>query len=178
MSGKRGTRGRSSVERLSHAVRDAVDAAIADGNTIDEIAALIRVHGGDCSRSAIGRYVKRERDLIRQQRELERSAERWARTLGDRAEVRTGLIATEALRTLTLLSAADLGENGESITTEAVARLALALRHIDGTDGLRIARERAMAGAVDRAGRAARKAGLSPKTVAAIRRAIEGESPG
>ena len=97
-------------------------------------------------------------------------------TLEDRAEARTGLIATEALRTLTLFSAADLGENGEPVTTEEVARLALALRHIEGADRLRAERERAMAGAVARAGEAARRAGLSAKTVAAIRRAIEGES--
>ena len=179
MSGKSrmsGMSGRSSVERLPLAVRNAVDAATAAGNTIDEIAAVIRVRGGDCSRSAVGRYFKRERDLIRQQREAVRNAESWVRTLEDRAEARTGLIATEALRTLTLFSAADLGENGEPVTTEEVARLALALRHIEGADRLRAERERAMAGAVARAGEAARRAGLSAKTVAAIRRAIEGES--
>ena len=227
MSGKSrmsGMSGRSSVERLPLAVRNAVDAATADGNTIDEIAAVIRVRGAncdvsfahfsndgarseseavppskshqlpaaslgsrqtfsqaafsgsDCSRSAVGRYFKRERDLIRQQREAVRNAESWVRTLEDRAEARTGLIATEALRTLTLFSAADLGENGEPVTTEEVARLALALRHIEGADRLRAERERAMAGAVARAGEAARRAGLSAKTVAAIRRAIEGES--
>ena len=72
-----GMSGRSSVERLPLAVRNAVDAATADGNTIDEIAAVIRVRGGDCSRSAVGRYFKRERDLIRQQREAVRNAESW-----------------------------------------------------------------------------------------------------
>ena len=44
--------GRSSVERLPPTLREAVDAAIADGATIDEITARIRAEGGACSRSA------------------------------------------------------------------------------------------------------------------------------
>ena len=50
--------GRSSVARLPPELREAVDAAIADGATIDEIADLIRGEGGACSRSAVGRYTK------------------------------------------------------------------------------------------------------------------------
>ena len=48
--------GRSSIARLPPELREAVDAAIADGATIDEIADLIRGEGGACSRSAVGRY--------------------------------------------------------------------------------------------------------------------------
>ena len=55
--------GRSSLERLEPALREAVDAAIVKGATIDEITALIREKGGTCSRSAVGRYVRRMRDL-------------------------------------------------------------------------------------------------------------------
>ena len=50
--------GRSSVARLPPALREAVDAAIADGATIDEITARIRAEGGACSRSAVGRYTR------------------------------------------------------------------------------------------------------------------------
>ena len=57
--------GRSSIARLPPELREAVDAAIADGATIDEIADLIRGEGGACSRSAVGRYTKNVRDLIR-----------------------------------------------------------------------------------------------------------------
>ena len=39
-------RGRSTVERLPASVREAVDAAIAEGASIDEITALIRENGG------------------------------------------------------------------------------------------------------------------------------------
>ena len=52
------TFGRSSIAQLPPELREAVDAAIADGATIDEIADLIRGEGGACSRSAVGRYTK------------------------------------------------------------------------------------------------------------------------
>ena len=78
------TFGRSSVARLPPELREAVDAAIADGATIDEITALIRGEGGACSRSAVGRYAKDMRDLIRQQQETDRGIEMWVRALGER----------------------------------------------------------------------------------------------
>ena len=78
------TFGRSSVARLPPELREAVDAAIADGATIDEITALIRGEGGACSRSAVGRYTKNVRDLIRQQQETDRANEAWVRALGER----------------------------------------------------------------------------------------------
>ena len=46
-AGGDGRGGRSSVERLPSAVRDAVAAAIEDGATIDEVTAGIRALGGD-----------------------------------------------------------------------------------------------------------------------------------
>ena len=84
--------GRSSIARLPPELREAVDAAIADGATIDEIADLIRGEGGACSRSAVGRYTKNVRDLIRrsQQQETDRAIEMWVRALGERAEGRAG----------------------------------------------------------------------------------------
>ena len=72
-------RGRSTVERLPASVREAVDAAIADGASIDEITALIRENGGKCSRSAVGRYAKRTRDQSRRRDEAVRLLESWRR---------------------------------------------------------------------------------------------------
>ena len=181
------TSGRSSIERLPDTLREAVDAAIADGATIDEITARIRAAGGACSRSAVGRYAKNVRDLIRQQHEADRATEMWVRALGERAEGRAGLILIETLRTLTLSTLAHLSQREEPASTEELARLALALKRIEGTDKLRIARERAAANiereraaakaaphAGQPAGRPADRKGLSPETVAAMREAIEG----
>ena len=169
--------GRSSIERLPPALREAVDAAIADGATIDEITARIRAEGGACSRSAVGRYVKNMRDLIRQQQEADRGIEAWVRALGARAQGRAGLILIETLRTLTLSALADLSRREEPVSTEELARLALILRRIEGTDKLRLERERAAAKAARAApgaGQAPVRKGLSPEAVAAIREVVEG----
>ena len=139
------TSGRSSIARLPPTLREAVDAAIADGATIDEITARIRAAGGACSRSAVGRYAKNIRDLIREQHEADRATEMWVRALGERAEGRAGLILIETLRTLTLSTLAHLSQREEPASSEELARLALALKRIEGTDKLRIERERAAA---------------------------------
>ena len=169
--------GRSSIARLPPTLREAVDAAIADGATIDEITARIRAEGGACSRSAVGRYVKNMRDLIRQQQEADRANEAWVRALGARAQGRAGLILIETLRTLTLSTLADLSQREEPVSTEELARLALVLRRIEGTDKLRLERERAAAKAARAApgaGQAPVRKGLSPEAVAAIREVVEG----
>ena len=169
--------GRSSIARLPPALREAADAAIADGATIDEIAARIRAEGGACSRSAVGRYVKNMRDLIRQQQEADRANEAWVRALGARAQGSAGLILIETLRTLVLSALADLSRREEPVSTEELARLALVLRRIEGTDKLRLERERAAAKAARAApgaGQAPVRKGLSPEAVAAIREVVEG----
>ena len=134
---------RSSIARLPPTLREAVDAAIADGATIDEVTALIRGEGGACSRSAVGRYAKDMRDLIRQQQETDRGIEMWVRALGERPEGRAGLILIETLRTLTLSTLAELSKRETPPTPEELARLSLVLRRIEGTDKLRLQREQA-----------------------------------
>ena len=176
------TFGRSSIARLPPELREAVDAAIADGATIDEVTALIRGEGGACSRSAVGRYAKDMRDLIRQQQETDRANEAWVRALGERVQGRAGLILIETLRTLTLSTMADLSKRETPPTPEELARLSLVLRRIEGTDKLRLQREQAAAkaaakaapGAGQAAGQAPVRKGLSPEAVAAIREVVEG----
>ena len=175
------TFGRSSIARLPPELREAVDAAIADGATIDEIAALIRGEGGACSRSAVGRYTKNVRDLIRQQQETDRANEMWVRALGERPEGRAGLILIETLRTMTLSTMAELSGREEPVTPEELARLALVLKRIEGTDKLRLQREQAAAkaakaapGAGQAPGQAPPRKGLSPETVDLIDEAVVG----
>ena len=174
------TFGRSSIARLPPELREAVDAAIADGATIDEITALIRGEGGACSRSAVGRYTKNVRDLIRQQQETDRGIEMWVRALGERPEGRAGLILIETLRTMTLSTLAELSKRETPPTPEELARLSLVLRRIEGTDKLRLQREQAAAKAAAAAraapgaGQAPVRKGLSPEAVAAIREVVEG----
>ena len=173
--------GRSSIERLPPELREAVDAAIADGATIDEIADLIRGEGGACSRSAVGRYTKNVRDLILRQQETDRANEMWVRALGERAEGRAGLILIETLRTMTLSTMAEFAKSGEPVPTQELARLSLILKRIEGTDKLRLQRERAAAkearaapGAGQAPGQAPPRKGLSPETVDLIDEAVVG----
>ena len=171
------TFGRSSIARLPPELREAVNQAIADGATIDEITARILAEGGACSRSAVGRYVKNVRAMIHKQQEADRANEAWVRALGERPEGRAGLILIETLRTLALSALADLSRREDPVSTEELARLALVLRRIEGTDKLRLERERAAAKAARAApgaGQAPVRKGLSPEAVAAIREVVEG----
>ena len=175
------TFGRSSIARLPPELREAVDAAIADGATIDEIADLIRGEGSACSRSAVGRYTKNVRDLILRQQETDRANEMWVRALGERVEGRAGLILIETLRTMTLSTMAEFAKSGEPVPTQELARLSLILKRIEGTDKLRLQRERAAAkedkaaaGAGQAPGQAPPRKGLSPETVDLIDEAVVG----
>ena len=178
-----GTGGRSSVDRLPDTLREAVDQAIADGATIDEITARIREGGEDCSRSAVGRYAKNLRDLIRQQQETDRVIKAWVQELGERPEGGTGLFLIETLRTMTLATMAALSGRDEPASLQEISRLSLILKRMEATDKLRREGERAEKAASEKrkAERAAekteRQGGLSAETVAAIREAVGGPRP-
>ena len=165
--------GRSSIDRLPSKLREAVDQAIADGATIDDISALIRAEGGSCSRSAVGRYSRNMRALIREQHEFDRAMKIWVRELGERAEGRAGLILIETLRTMVLTSMAELSQRGEPAPMQELARLALTLKRIEGTDKLRLERERTTAKPAP-VGGTKPQGGLSPETAAALREVVEG----
>ena len=172
------TGGRSSVDRLPAQLREAVDAAIADGATIDEITARIRAEGEECSRSAVGRYAKNMRDLIHRQQETDRIVKAWVQELGARPEGGAGLFLIETLRTMAVATMAALNGRGEPASLEELGRLSLILKRIEGTDKLRKDRERAAEKAkaekAKSAGQAKRQGGLSAETVAAIHEAVLG----
>ena len=177
---------RSSIKRLPSKLREAVDQAIADGATIDEITARIRAGGEDCSRSAVGRYTKNMRDLIRKQQETDRTIKAWVDALGERPEGQAGLILIETLQTMVLDTMADLRARGETVPTQELDRLSHILRRIESTEKLRKDRERAAekekaetakAEKAKAADRAKRQGGLSPEAVAIIRAEVEGRPP-
>ncbi len=168
---------RSSIKRLPAKLREAVDQAIADGDTIDQITARIRAEGETCSRSAVGRYAKNMRDMIRQQQETDRTIKAWVDALGERPEGQAGLVLIETLRTMVLSTMARLSAREEPVSTEELARLALTLKRIEGTDKLRTDREQAAKKAAQGAGRAKGQGGLSPEAVAIIRAEVEGRPP-
>ena len=175
--------GHSSVDKLPAEVREAVNAAVADGATIDEITALIRGEGGDCSRSAVGRYAKKYRAVLREQQESDRIMTLWMKEFGDRPQGQAGLVLIETMRTMVFGTMAAFAERGEPVPTQELARLSMVLKRIEDTDKLRLARERAAAKEAAGADRPPAtkerpplKKGLSPETVAAIDEAVLGKA--
>ena len=180
--------GGSSDEPLPAAIQDAVAAAIEDGATMDEIVARVRAGDGESSdsiprtrrcaraRPDEGRWAEPMQGLICLQRVTDRFAEEWARAREPGAEGRSALIAIETLRTLALRTLAELGAREEPVSTEDLARLALALHRIESADKLRIEREQAAADAAPaHAGPAARAASMThAERVETVRRAMEG----
>ena len=180
--------GGAADEPLPGAIQDAVAVAIEDGTTMDDIVERVRARGGDrspliprarrCARArpAEGRWAERMDGLICLQRETDRFAEEWERTREPGAEGRSALVAIETLRTLALRTMADLSQRTESVPTEDLARLALALHRIEGADRLRIEREQAAADPADaHAGAAARAASMThAERVEIVRRALAG----
>lgn len=73
----------SSIDRLPEDIRVAVQQAIRDGKTIDEIVALICDLGEVASRSAVGRYTKDYREIAARQRDLSATARAFASEFGD-----------------------------------------------------------------------------------------------
>ena len=170
---------RSSIKRLPPKLREAVDQAIANGATIDEITARIRAGGETCSRSAVGRYTKDMRELIRKQQETDRTIKAWVDALGERPEGGAGRILIETLQTMVLSTMADLSARGEPVSTEELDRLSHILKRIEATDKLRKDRERAAKKAekTAQANQPKRQGGLSPEAVAIIRAEVEGRPP-
>ncbi len=167
---------RSSIKRLPAKLREAVDQAIADGATIDEITERIRTEGETCSRSAVGRYAKDMRDLIRKQQGTDRTIKAWVDALGERPEGGAGLMLIETLQTMVLATVAALNARDEPASLQELDRLSHILKRIEGTDKLRKDRERAAEKAKS-AGRAKGQGGLSPEAVAIIRAEVEGRAP-
>ena len=168
---------RSRVERLPPRALAAVHAGIRAGDTIDEITRRMREHGGTCSRAAVGRYVKRNRDAVRRQSEHDDPGERRQAPHGAQPEEASAERALETLRSL-VTRAADAIKRGEKPSgLQAIGALALAIGRIENAGKAGAAQQKARDGAGKddgRAGPAQQGKGLSPDTVAHIRAAVEG----
>ena len=181
--------GRSTVAKLPPDVREAVDKAIADGVTIDEITARIRAEGENCSRSAVGRYSQNYRAMMRQQQESDRFMTQWMKQYGERPQGQAGLILIETMRTMVIDTVAAFSERGEPVPMQELERLSRVVKRIEDTDKLRLAREQAAAKEAEAAKpkpeskpkskpvkpKPKRRKGLSPETVALIDEAVLGK---
>ena len=126
--------GRSSIERLPPEILAAVHRAIREGATIDEIVGRIRARGGTCSRSAVTRYVRRTRGVLRRGSAAAGLADDRLHAPGGRPEDGTERLPRETLRALALRAAIALQDRGEPPTVDQVTALVLAMRRIEDVD--------------------------------------------
>ena len=177
--------GRSTVAKLPPELREAVDKAIAEGATIDEITARIREGGESCSRSAVGRYTKDTRALIQKRQEADRVVKAWMQEFGDRPQGELTLVLIENLRAMAIDTMRHLAKREEPASSEDIARLSLALKRIESTEERRIQREQAAEKAALKVAEAAKpkskpqpkpRKPLSPETVARIDEAVLGKA--
>ena len=125
--------GRSSIERLPAEILAAVHRAIREGATIDEIVSRIRARGGTCSRSAVTRYVRRTRDVLRLGSAAAGLADDRLHAPG-RPEDGTERPPRETLRALAMRAAIALQDSGEPPTVDQVTALVRAMRRIEDVD--------------------------------------------
>jgi len=168
----------STIERLDNRIREAVDAAVRGGATIDEIVETITELGGDASRSAVGRYVKRTREQMERYRHAREMAKAWIGRLEADPEGDVGRLLAEMLRTVAWQQLATMGETDE-VDTNEIMLLARAIKDLASADKtaadreLRVRREVAKEAAAT-AEKTARAKGLDQDTIALIKASILG----
>lgn len=168
---------RSSIEELPPEIREAINAAIREGATIDEIVIEIRAMGGEASRSAVGRYKKKAEEVGARLQQARQVADIWVEKIGHEPEGKMGRMAIELVRTLAFNAAMDANAGEMDVGAEETMLLAKALQHLasarktDFDTHMRIRRELAdqLDAAVTEAEAAGEK-GLSAERVAQLRR--------
>ena len=102
---------KSSIDRLDPAVRESVDRALARGATLDQVVEILDGLGADVSRSAVGRYSQRYRDMAEQQRNVMAVAKAFGEDFGaaDNAagKMLIQLINSIAIRAMVPLASGD-----------------------------------------------------------------------
>ena len=122
---------RSTVELLPPPILAVVHEAIVEGATIDEIVRRMRAEGGRCSRSAVFRYVRPRREMLRRWREESALADFRRTSLGGQPEGESGRQALETLRSLAMRAATVLDREEKPPDVDQIATLALAMQRIE-----------------------------------------------
>lgn len=169
----------SSITALDPSIKEAVDAAIRDGRlTIEQIVKLIADAGGEASRSAVGRYVKNNKERMEEYRQAAQTAAVWIDKIGKEPDGDVGRLVLEMLRMVAFRSIGSIDE----AAPEDLMFLAKAIKDIAGADKLVVDREinlrklmmaRAEKAAVEIA-KTVKQAGLSDATINKIREQILG----
>ena len=176
---------KSSIDYLPEDIREALDAALADGRLTqlqitDAINKLLEEAGAKkVSKSAVGRYAKNwagMRDKMRQAREVSKV---WIEELDAEPEGEVGRLIIELVRTMAFDLASSQLEGAGPASYEVIKAMAASVKDLELASKLSAERELAIRkemakAAADTAVKAARKGGLSKETADAIKRDILG----
>lgn len=171
---------KSSIKKLDPRVRDAVDAAVRDGRaTIDDIVQLIEQHGGEASRSAVGRYVKNAKQQMEKFRQAKEIAKVWVGKFDEDPDGDVGRLLSEMLRTVAFQTISGFDDTEDGASAGEVMFIAKAIKELAQADKISADREiqirrevaKQAAATVEQAATAA---GYSADTIAGIKKEILG----
>lgn len=164
-------------------MREAADAAIRAGSTVDEILAALLALGAPVSRSAVGRYTKKARKAMETYREAQEIAKVWVDKFGDDPNGDVGQLLPHMLRAVAFNQLSHMGDaepgDEEGPTTRDTSLLAGAIKDLASAEKitadriLKVRKETATK-AADAGASVAKARGLSPEAVAEIRSKILG----
>lgn len=171
---------KSSIKKLDPRIREAIDAAIRDGRaTIDELVELIERHGGEASRSAVGRYVKNANQQMEKFRQAKEIAKVWVGKIEEDPDGDMGRMLSEMLRTVAWQTIGNFDEDEKGASAGELMFVAKAIKELAQADKISADREiiirREFAKqAAAKVEESATAAGMSADTVATIKREILG----
>nr|WP_315206402.1 phage protein Gp27 family protein [uncultured Albidiferax sp.] len=180
---------KSTVAVLDEAIVAQVGLLIRKGRTIDEILVALEELGADVSRSAVGRFVKSERESMRQYAKAQGVARVWVEQFGAEPDGDVARLLPQMLEAVAHRTLEDMSESEEIKSPEEVRVMARALKDLSGAkagninielklrevreaDRLKVQAESKQA--ANEVEKTVRQAGLSEVQVQAIRNRILG----
>ncbi len=175
---------RSSVEELPPQIRSAIDEALKQGVTLDQIVKAVQAAGAEVSRSALGRYKLKYHRLGEQLRRTREIADVFVSQLGAAPEGKQGRIITELAQGL-IFDFLTPDEDGKmpELDTEGLMFLGKAIKDLASAEKTSADRElkireeerkRVLLEATTQAVAAGKAHGLSAEGQAAIRATLLG----
>lgn len=123
---------KSTVAMQDDVILQEVHALIRRGRTINEITEALKALGADVSRSATARYVKSERESMRQMVKAQTMARAWVEEFGKEPDGDVGRLLPQMLEAIAHRTLDDMAE-AEATTPKEVHVMARALKDLSGT---------------------------------------------
>lgn len=123
---------KSTLAVLDESILAEVNRLIRKGRTIDEILVCLESLGADVSRSATGRYVKSERESMRQREKAQSMARVWVEQFGTEPDGDVGRLLPMMLEAVAHRTLDDMAESEEVKSVEEVSVMARALKDLNG----------------------------------------------